>query len=469
MSALPGLPEIPLAPTEEGSGFPDTDIANAARLVHRHGTHIRYTTAAGWTVWDGKRWIHDERDVRIQAFAKETALSIFDEIKNASDRNVIIRHAKHSQSKRSIDNMIALARSESGICIPLTAFDADPLLLNVANGTLDLRTGELRPHRRENLITKIVPIAYDANAEAELWDGFLRRITERNEELYRYLRRLVGYLLTGSTTEQVLHFFFGLGANGKSVFSEIVSSLLGDYAVICSPELIMLRRHGGIPNDVARLRGARAALMNETTQGAKFDEAKLKDLTGGDSLTARFLHREYFDFRPTHKLVIRGNHKPAIVGTDEGIWRRLRLVPFTVSIPPDEQDRHLLEKLRAELPGILKWAVDGCLEWQRDGLQPPDCVTDAVQEYRTEADTLGRFIEEQCEVRAFAQVKSAAFFQRFQQYAEQASERWIPAKDLPGEMRRRGFEQRRTKSGVLYLGLELIQSEGAHGQIRARV
>jgi putative DNA primase/helicase len=198
--------------------------------------------------------------------------------------------------------------------------------------------------------------------------------------------------------------------------------------------------------------------MNETSQGSRFDEAKLKDLTGSDSLTGRFLREEFFDFRPTHKLVIRGNHKPAIIGTDEGIWRRLRLVPFTVSIPADEQDRHLLEKLRAELPGILKWAVDGCLEWQRCGLMPPDCVTEAVKAYRSEADTLGRFIEERCEVRKLAQVQSSTFFSRYQDFCVAAGERALPAKDLPMEMARRGFEHKRTNASRVYLGIEFTTS-----------
>jgi putative DNA primase/helicase len=298
--------------------------------------------------------------------------------------------------------------------------------MNVLNGTIDLHTGELREHARQDYLSKLSAVAFDPNAECELWDAFLWRITDRNEELYRYLRRLVGYMLTGTTTEQVLHFLFGLGANGKSVFIEIVSALLGDYAVVVSPDLIMLKRHGGIPNDVARLRGARAALMNETTQGAKFDEAKLKDLTGGDSLTARFLHREFFEFSPTH----------------------------TVSIPADQQDRELLTKLRAELPGILKWAVDGCIEWQHDGLRPPSCVMEAVQEYRCESDTLGRFIAECCEVRKLGQVKSSALYQRYQSYCEKAGERWVASKDLPHEMQRRGFDWKRTKEGGLFMGLE---------------
>jgi putative DNA primase/helicase len=200
--------------------------------------------------------------------------------------------------------------------------------------------------------------------------------------------------------------------------------------------------------------------MNETSQGSRFDEAKLKDLTGGDKLSGRFLHQEFFDFLPTHKLIIRGNHKPVINGTDEGIWRRLRLIPFIVTIPPDEQDQALVEKLRQELPGILRWAVHGCLEWQREGLKPPPAIVEAVREYRQESDTLGRFIDDHCNTTSkLAQVKAGMFFQRYQQFAEQSGERWMPSKGLPYEMQRRGFEWKRTKLGGMYLGIELTAQE----------
>jgi putative DNA primase/helicase len=204
-------------------------------------------------------------------------------------------------------------------------------------------------------------------------------------------------------------------------------------------------------------------MMNETGQGARFDEAKLKDLTGGDRLTARFLHAEFFDFRPTHKLIIRGNHKPAITGTDEGIWRRLRLIPFTVVIPPDERDPYLLDKLRAELSGVLRWAVEGCLAWQRDGLKAPEAVLVAVSDYRDEADTLGRFIAENCTVRNLAQVKASAFQRAYATFCREADERPIPSKDLPAELERRGYRYQRTKAARLYLGLELTNDAGPGG------
>lgn len=409
----------------------DSDIANAKRLATRHGKDLKFTPERGWHVWDGRRWAVDDRGLEVQARAKDTAIAIFDEIKDAKDRDARMQHAKRSQSKSSVESMIWLARSEPGIPARLTDFDKDGWLLNVRNGTLNLRTGELRPHAREDLISNLVGVDFDFEAECDLWDAFLWRVTDRNDELYAYLRRFVGYLLVGDTSDQSLHFLYGLGANGKSVFCEVLMRLLGDYAMAASPDMIMLRRHGGIPNDIARLRGVRAALMNETAQGAKFDEAKLKDLTGGDTLTARFLHQEFFDFKPSHRIVIRGNHKPAIAGTDEGIWRRLRILPFTVQIPADEQDRDLLRKLEGELPDILNWALRGCKEWQADGLQPPPIVTAAVNQYREESDTLGRFIGEGCEVRPLAQVKSSSFYKAFKEFCEQAGERCTSAKDLP--------------------------------------
>lgn len=437
----------------------DTDMANARRLVQRHGQKLRYTTERGWLVYDGRRFAPDPKGVRVMALAKDTALSIFDELRDAGDRDAAYAHAKRSQSRRALENMESVARSEEGVLAALTDFDADPLLLNVANGTLNLATGELQPHRPDDLLSKVAEIEFDPEATADTWDAFLWRITGQDLELYQYLQRLVGYMLTGSTREQVLHFLWGNGANGKSVFCEVLLALLGEYGSVAAPDLVMTRRHGGIPNDVARLRGVRGVLMNETTQGSKFDEARLKDMTGGDTLTGRFLHAEFFDFVPTHKLLIRGNHKPAITGTDNGIWRRLRLVPFVVTIPEEEQDKDLLTKLKAELPGILTWALRGCQEWQRNGLRPPPCVLAAVDAYREEADTLGRFIGEHCTVRKLGQVKASEFQKRYIEFCRDAEERPLPAKDLPAELQRRGFTYRRTKAMRIYEGLELTVAE----------
>lgn len=444
------------------AAFTDTDLANGKRLVYRHGADIRFTAEQGWFAWDGRRWAPDPKALTVQRHAKDVAVALYDEIRGSEDERAAFRHARRSQSKPAIEAMIFLARSEPGVIAKLADFDADPMLLNVANGTLDLRNATLRPHAREDYITKFADVPFEAGADCALWESFLTRITAGDTALYEYLWRLAGYCLTASTAEQTLHFLYGLGANGKSVFCEVLLAILGEYAISASPDLIIARRHGGIPNDIARLRGVRLAMMNETSQGSRFDEAKLKDLTGGDTLSARFLHQEFFQFTPSHKLVIRGNHKPAINGTDEGIWRRLRLVPFTVAIPPDEQDLLLLEKLKAERPGILRWAALGCLEWQRQGLNPPAVVMDAARRYREESDVLGRFIAEACEVRKLAEVKSSAFFTRYQAFCEQSGERWIPSKDLPAEMERRGFEWRRTKTGGRYFGVTFDTAEAPY-------
>lgn len=453
----------PLASYEElaEAGFSTTDIANSKRFAGQHGDIVKFTIERGWFVWDGKRWAPDEKGIQVQELGKRTAISIFGEIALAKNQREMFKHARDSQSKGAVQAMTTLARSEPGVPARLTNFDRNGWLFNVQNGTLNLKTGELQPHSKGDLLTSLSAAAFDPEADCELWDAFIWRVTAQNEELYNYLRRLVGYLLVGDTSDQSLHFLYGLGANGKSVFCEVLIKLLGEYAIAVSPDLIMQRRHGGIPNDVARLRGVRAALMNETSQGSRFDEAKLKDLTGGDTLTARFLHQEFFDFAPTHRIIIRGNYKPAITGTDEGIWRRLRLIPFTVSIPPDEQDKDLQNKLTAELNGILNWALKGCQEWQKGGLAPPEIVTEAVRKYREESDTLGRFISENCTVRGNSQVKASVLYQRYSEFAEAATERAIPQRDMPTEMERRGFIYKRTKSGRLYEGVELNSSAEA--------
>ncbi len=437
----------------EAPQITDTDLANARRFAAQHGREVRYVAATGWLIWDGTRWSPNE--LAVHALAKATAESLFDEIRGAVDRSTAMNHAKKSQSRRAIESMLWLARSEPEICARIDQFDEDPYLFNTASGTIDLRTGDVRPHNRDDLLTAISPVEFDHAAKCPLFERFLAQILEHDSTLIEYVRSWLGSLLAGDVSDQVLHFLYGSGSNGKSVFCEVLAQLLGEYAVTLPADVLILKRHGGIPNDIARLRGKRAAIMNETTQGSRFDEAKLKDLTGGDTLTARFLHREYFDFRPQHRIVIRGNHRPAILGSDDGIWRRLRLIPFTVRITEDEKDPRLLEKLRAELPGILNFALIGCMRWQREGLQAPPRIRAAVESYRAESDTLGRFIDDECEARSLAQMKAAPLYGAYRAFAERIGERWMSIRDFRSEMQRRGFDPRHTNAGNVYSGLEL--------------
>lgn len=444
-------------------GVINTDMVNARRLVRRSGEMIRYTPEAGWLVWDGRRWRVDDLG-EIQALAKDAALSIFDEIKDSRFQKELFDWARKTQSVNRITAMIELAKSERGIPARLVDFDTDPMLLTLENGTLDLRTGTLRVHSQDDRITRITPITWDADADCDLWDAFLWRVLGKDRDLYDYVQRAVGYTLTGRTDEQCLFFDYGNGKNGKSVFQEVLGALLGEYGTATRTETIMQRGSNGIPNDIAALRSARYVSINETADGQRINEPLVKDMTGGDTMSARFMRQEYFTFRPCFKLWIRGNHKPVITGTDYGIWRRIHLIPFTVTIPEAERDPGLLNKLRAELPGILKWAVQGCLAWQRDGLKPPAVVTHATAQYRREMDVLGAFIEDRCLVGDKRQVTAKALYRAYRDWAEGAGEHPVNQRRFGIALAERGIEKDRGRAGTLYHGIELADDHAESGR-----
>lgn len=425
-----------------------------ARLVREHGANLRYTRERGWMTWDGARWRADD-DGGAMRFAKKTAASIFDEIRAAGtqQQKELFSWARKSQSVERLRAMLALAQSEIPARLP--DFDADPWALNCLTGTVNLKTGELRPHRADALCSRITPIEYRPDADCPIWTAFLLRAMGGNQSLIEYLQRAVGYTLTGLTVEQIMIFVYGLGANGKSVFLEALQRLTGEYGVNTRTETIMQRRESGIPNDIARLAGARYVAVNEVSDGQRLNESLVKDLTGGDTVTARFLHREFFDFRPAFKLWIRGNHKPQIRGTDHGIWRRIHMVPFTVTIPDDEKDAHLGEKLAEEMPGILAWAVRGCLAWQREGLNPPAEVLAAVKEYREEMDILGAFLDERCMAHERMRVTAKAIYAEYRQWCDDNGQQPYSQRRLGQALTERGFDKERARDGYQYIGLGL--------------
>lgn len=455
---------IDLAERRNAEQPTDTDIANARRFIHQHGDEVRWTPERGWYAWDGRRWKPDALNA-VQTRARQTVESIFDEIRSAGDQDAAFRWAKRSQSARAVKDLLFLAQSFAGIAMHADAFDADPMLLNCENGVIDLATGKLLDHDPAFMCARLAPVAYDADAGAERWSNFLDRITGGDAGLSRFLRHAAGYSLTGSTREQVLFFCFGHGANGKSVFLETLQAVLGDYALATRTETITARRDGGIPNDIARLAGARLVAINETAESQKLHEPLIKDMTGGDTMTARFLHREYFDFRPAFKLWLRGNHKPEIHGTDEGIWRRIRLIPFAVTIPEGERDPDLGDKMLDELPGVLAWAVRGCLDWQAGGLKVPDVVDDAVREYRSEMDVVGQFIADRCTIRQHAQVTAKALYSAYRHWTDGAGELAVSQMRFGNAMSERGFRKNRTRSGVVYLGVELRTDSQFQGEV----
>ncbi|MDP2603322.1 MAG: phage/plasmid primase, P4 family [Deltaproteobacteria bacterium] len=378
-----------------------TDVGNARRFAEEHSSDIKFSHSSGkWLIWDGKRWLRDETG-KIMERAKETADRLLQAAVAEPDqakREARVKHAMKTQYESRLRAMINLAQSEPGIPITEPDLDRDSWILNVFNGALELKTGTLRRHRGEDLITKLIPVPYDPIATCPAWCAFVQRVTGDNAELANYLQKAVGYSLTGSIQEQVLFILYGTGANGKSTFLVSILSLLGNYACQTPTETLLTKWGDRIPNDIARLKGARFVTAAEAESGKQLAEAMVKQLTGGDKITARFLYGEFFEFHPTFKLFLAVNHKPTIRGSDHAIWRRIRLVPFNVTIPPDEQDKTLIEKLKKEQRGILRWAVDGCLLWQKEGLEPPEPVKNATDEYRSEMDMVADFIAERCEL-----------------------------------------------------------------------
>lgn len=435
----------------------DTDLVNARRFVRDHEGSAHWTRERGWFAYDGKRWVADEG--RAMQLAMQTALNIYDELKDAAGNkqrvNDLFKWAKKSQSAERLRAMLFLAQSDPAIVAKLSGFDADPMLLNCENGTIDLRTGQLREHRREDLCSRITPVTYDPDAKCSRFLAFLDRIMDKNADLIEYFESVLGYSLTGSTSEQIFLFVYGLGANGKSVLLNIVSALLGEYACNTPTETLMMRQRGAIPNDLARLAGVRLVTANETSEGQRLDEAKIKDLTGSDTISARFLHREWFDYKPQFKVWMRGNHTPTIKGTDDGIWRRIHLVPFAVQIPEDERDKQLEEKLRAELSGILAWAVQGCLKWQSGGLRAPEVVSDATSEYRQEMDIIGAFLQERCVCNEKARVSAKSLYAEYQTWCTDNGDRPVSQRQFGSSLTERGLKRKRFANGVHYLGLGL--------------
>jgi putative DNA primase/helicase len=454
--SLNGNGAAPQTPAYKG-----TDLGNAARLVHRHGRNLRYCWLwRKWLVWDGKRWVKDDTG-EVFRLAKETVASIYQEASAAPDdetRKALGKHATRSEAGARIKEMVDLARSD--VPVMPDELDASPELLNTESGTIDLRTGELREHRREDLLTKIAPTNYRPDASARTWEAFLERALP-GDELRAFVQRAVGYSATGDTSEQCMFINHGGGANGKSTFQEAIAAALGDYAMRAPTEMLLAKRSDGVPNDIARLKGARFVSASETEEGRRLAESRIKDLTGQDTVTARFMKAEWFDFAPTHKLWLSTNHKPEIRGTDAAIWRRIRLVPWTVTIPSAEQDKKLPVALRHELSGILAWVVRGCLQWRREGLQAPDEVRKATGEYRAEMDVLAGFLAECCEVDTGHWEYAKDLYESYKRWCDENGERPEPQRKFGGRLGERGFGRDRggSRGAGIWRGVRLTEGE----------
>jgi putative DNA primase/helicase len=456
--------ELLSSPLPSGD-IPLTDLGNGQRFARDHGMDTRCCWVWGkWLLWDGSRWAQDAGD-GVSALAKQTVRRLGAEAsREVGDerRKGLLSFALKCESETRLRSMISLARSEPGIPVKPEDLDHDPWLLNVKNGTLHLRTGELKPHRRQDLITKLAPVQYDPHAPRRTWDTFLNRVTSGDKDLTAYLQRAAGYALTGDTSEQVLFFLHGGGANGKSTFLSAIGHVLGDYARQMPAETLLLKRNNSIPTDVAALRGARFVAAQEVEDGRRLAESLVKQLTGGDKVAARFLFAEWFEFVPACKIFLAANHRPRIAGTDWAIWRRVKLVPFTVAIPEEERDPHMLDRLKEEASGILAWAVEGCLMWQAVGLGKSEAVASATEQYRQEQDVLGGFIEDRCLADPIGRTSARELYAAYGQWCEASGDKPLSQRVFGMKLRERGFVQTRTMNARLWEGIGLLSDDGKH-------
>lgn len=450
-----------------------TDVGNGMLLAFHYGNDVRYCHQwSKWFAWNGTYWPEDQTGI-LHSMAKDVinrkfqhAMDSLARLKREGDLDdpatqqrvdhytQEIKWACKSESAGRIKALVEMARSEPGIPIKPEDFDKDPYLLNCPNATIDLRTGQAREHRREDMLTKQCPTEFKPDAPAPIWHDLLQAIFDGNEDVIGYVRRLCGYILTGSVQEQFLWVCHGGGANGKSTFWNAFLYVLGrDYAIKGASDLLTVKRGEAHPTEKCDLFGRRLVVCSETEDGQRFAESLVKDLTGGESIRARRMREDYWEFLPSHKLVVCTNHRPTVRSTGNAMWRRLRLIPFTVTIPPEQQDKALPQKLMAEASGILTWAVAGCQEWQRNGgLGEPDEILQATDEYRAAEDTLAGFLQDFCLAGPDYRCRASELYAAYKQWAEASGEHAQSQKRFGGAMRERGF-QTITNNGTWYLGL----------------
>ncbi len=439
-------PRISVKPSR-GADFPAqaehavwaTDDALALAFTGRYADDWRYCAQWGkWLVWTGNRWQADET-LLVAHLMRQVC-------REASVKADSHRLAAKLAASSTVGGVERLTRSDRRHASSSNEWDADPWLINTAGGVVDLRSGRMRAHERSDRMTKIATAT--PRGQCLLWRAFLNDVTGGDADLAAYLQRVVGYCLTGVTSEHALLFLYGTGANGKSVFVNVLTTILGDYAAIAPMDTFVETRSDRHPTDLAGLRGARFVTAIETEQGRRWNESKVKAITGGDKISARFMRQDFFEYTPQFKPVIVGNHKPSIRNVDEAMKRRLHLIPFTVTIPPEKRDGKLTEKLLKERDGILAWAVEGCLLWQQHGLKAPPTVVSATEEYFEAEDALGQWIEERCNVSPSARELVSDLFADWKEWAERAGEFVGSIKRFSELLVTRKFEKCRLHGGA---------------------
>ncbi|NLY09671.1 MAG: DNA primase, partial [Tissierellia bacterium] len=410
----------------------------------------------GWYFYNGKKWEFDLIGY-VKRLTEEVIKDMRKELaycETEEEEKAFFKHLKYTRNNRGKTNM--LKESEHRLPILPDEFDKRKDVFNCMNGVIDLRNGKLMDHSYDQFLSKMSYVEYTDNIDCPRWMEFLNQIFDHDTELIHYIQKAIGYSMTGSTKEQCVFFCYGNGRNGKSTFLDIIAAIMGDYATNIQPETIMVQnRQSGANSDIARLKGARFVTTVEPNQGARINEGLLKQLTGGDTVTARHLYGREFEFEPEFKLWMATNHKPIIRGRDLGIWRRMHLIPFTVEIPDNKVDKNLKYKLKRELTGILNWAVEGAIKWQREGLKMPKAVMDAVKEYKSEMDVITAFLED-CTVQGPGEIQSSVLYKAYSHWADENNEYKMSSTMFGKEMTLRYEKGKNSKGNIVYRGLRLV-------------
>ena len=455
------LMELPAAGSDVAAGSgaikppPFSQDSIALHFAYLYADELRYDHHRGrWFRWDGQRWKVDDSELAFE-FARSLGRTVAE-----AEGKAARREASNTKFPAGVERF---ARSDRRLACTSEVWDSDPMMLGTPGGVVDLRTGSLRPSRPDDMVTKLAAVAPALEPDCPLWMSFLNDITRGDAAYIRFLRQWAGYCLTGSTQEHALAFAFGEGGNGKGVFVNTLADLLGDYATTAPMETFTESKGDRHPTEIAMLRGARMVVASETEEGRAWAESRIKQLTGGDRIAARFMRGDFFEFVPTFKLTFMGNHRPVLRNVGAAERRRFNLLPFTFK--PVAPDKSLAEKLRAEWPAILTWAIDGCLDWQRDGLVRPDVVTGATNDYFAAQDVFGSWIAEALEVEHGNDLKfetSAALFHCWRDYATAAGESVGTQRSLAEKLKGRGFEAKRTMVARGFIGVRLKQGRPHH-------
>lgn len=433
--------------------FWPTDLYNARRLIQLYGDIIRYCWKVGWLIYDGKRWNMDEGQAMAEKLAGQTAESLWDEWKKAKlpeQKQIILRWFVQSQKYRQITSMLNMARSNDRISVYQKQLDGDIYLFNCENGTINLHTGNFRPHRPDDMLTKLAPVKYDPKVEAPIWLKCLDTWMENDQEKIGYLQKLLGMCLTGDICARVFPIFYGSGSNGKSVCLDTIREMMGDYALTAPEDLLTEKSYHVHPTEIATLAGRRLVTLDETKPNMRLRTALVKRMTGDRTLQGRFMKQDFFEFHTTHKTILITQNKPRIDETANAIWDRIHLLLWGYRIPDQERDPHLLDRLKSEWSGILQWLIEGCLAWQKEGskLLPPDVVKIATENYRKESDPLADFIEEilLLNMPAESRIRKSELRSAYDQWAKQNNVKYpISNRQLSEYLRIRGIRDGQTR------------------------